>query len=90
MSYLNKASLAKLHRFVRVSIPQSWYDFEPLHSQLSLVTAEKPLVAWLVTTYVLAAVAFFGQVVAAVSEDGYATEESEDGDGGAPSTKKNK
>ena len=63
MSYLNKPSLAKLHRFVRVSIPQSWYDFEPLHSQLSLVAAEKPLVAWLVTTYVLAAVAFFGQVV---------------------------
>lgn len=50
---------------MRVSIPQSWYDFEfePLHSQLSLVAAEKPLVAWLVTTYVLAAVAFFGQVV---------------------------
>ena len=55
-------SLAKANRLVRASIPQSWYDFKPLHSQLSLIAPEKPLVAWLVLTYTLATVTFFGQV----------------------------
>ena len=57
------SSLDKVHRLLRVTIPQSWYDFKPLHSQLKLVAPEKPLVAWLVFTYLLATATFFGQVV---------------------------
>ena len=56
-------SLDKVHRLLRVTVPQSWYDFKPLHSQLKLVAPEKPLVAWLAITYILAATTFFGQVV---------------------------
>lgn len=54
--------LEKVHKYARACIPQAWYDFKPLHSQLGLVAPEKPLIGWLVITYVLTTVVFFGQV----------------------------